>query len=119
VQYRDPSGNLQTLTDAHDTFLSIAAQCGLVGLAALIALIVYAARTTFPLRLLARDRNLVRLALGLAFLDAFAYQGLGGSYEDTRHLWLLLGLLLASRRIERSGNGSAPSMEKARHPQNG
>ncbi|HKT15303.1 MAG TPA: O-antigen ligase family protein [Allosphingosinicella sp.] len=100
VRYRDPSGNLQTLTDAHDSFLSIAAQCGSFGLAALVALIAYAVRLTLPFRLLPDGRNLVRLALGLAFLDGFAYQGLGGSFEDTRHLWLLFGLLLASRRIE-------------------
>ena len=100
VLYRDPSGNLQTLTDAHDSFLSIAVQCGTFGLAALVALVVRAARLSLPFRLMPDGRNLVRLALGLAFLDGFAYQGLGGSFEDTRHLWLLFGLLLASRRIE-------------------
>jgi hypothetical protein len=57
-------------------------------------------RGTAPLRLLADDRNALRLALGIAFLGAFAYQGLGGSFEDARHLWLLLGLFLAACRIE-------------------
>jgi putative inorganic carbon (hco3(-)) transporter len=42
----------------------------------------------------------VPVALGIAFLGAFAYQGLGGSFEDARHLWLLFGLLIASRRLE-------------------
>ena len=28
-----------------------------------------------------------------------AIQGLGGSFEDARHLWVLFGLLLAAERI--------------------
>jgi hypothetical protein len=38
--------------------------------------------------------------LGLTWLNAFVYQGLTGSYEDARHLWLLLGLLIAAERLE-------------------
>ncbi|MGE5722667.1 MAG: O-antigen ligase family protein, partial [Sphingomonadales bacterium] len=100
VRYVDPSGNAQLLTDAHNSYLSIAAQCGLVGLAALLVLIGYALRLTLPLRLSTGKPNAVRLALGLGFANALAYQGLGGSFEDARHLWVLLGLLLAASRIE-------------------
>ena len=42
---------------------------------------------------------MVAIALAIAWLDAFVYQGLTGSYEDARHLWVLLGLFLASYRI--------------------
>ena len=103
VRYMDPSGNLQLLTDAHNSYLSIAAQSGLVGLAALLVLIGYALRLTLPLRLAPGNPNAVRLALGLGFANALVYQGLGGSFEDARHLWVLLGLLLAASRIEAEG----------------
>ena len=41
-----------------------------------------------------KDQNsIVRTALGISFISAFLYQGLTGSYEDARHLWVLIGLL--------------------------
>ena len=98
VRYVDPSGSLHLLTDAHNVFLNFGVQCGLLGLAAMLLLIVQVARATGPLRL--DGHNVIRLGLGLAWLNAFVYQGLTGSYEDARHLWLLLGLLLASIRLE-------------------
>jgi O-antigen ligase len=100
VRYLAPAGNLQRLTDAHNMFLNIAVQCGIPGLAAILALVVYAFRHTAPFRFLPGGANTMRLGLGLAFLNGFAYQGLGGSFEDSRHLWLLFGLFLASGRIE-------------------
>jgi len=45
----------------------------------------------------------------LAFLVAFAYEGLGGSFEDARHLWVLFGLFLASGRL-------AEATDPPRHP---
>lgn len=99
VHYQDPSGAVQTLTDAHDIYLSIAVQSGMVGLVALIALIVYVFLRTRPFRPQPDDRNVATLGLGVAFLSSFGYQGIGGSFEDSRHLWLLFGLFLASVRI--------------------
>jgi hypothetical protein len=52
------------------------------------------------------DSNAVRLALALAFHNGLAYQGLCGSFEDARHLWLLFGLLCASQRIEVAAAGA-------------
>lgn len=101
VQYVDPSGNPQRLTDAHNLFLSIAAQCGLIGLAALLALIAHIARRTLPLRISASPAGIMRLGAGLGLLNGLVYQGLGGSFEDARHLWLAFGLLIACARIER------------------
>jgi O-antigen ligase len=103
VRYMDPSGNLQELTDAHNLFLSIAAQTGIVGLAGLAALIAWATRLTFSSR--AGGSASTRLILGLTFLDAFVYQGLGGSFEDTRHLWVLLGLLAAAGQLPVNPSG--------------
>jgi O-antigen ligase len=107
VEYRDPSGNLQQLTDAHNVFLSIAVQCGLVGLAALIGLVFHIGRRTLPLRLPDSAAGVVRLAAGLGLLNGLVYQGLGGSFEDARHVWFALGLLLASSRIQTVSTGSA------------
>lgn len=102
VRYQDPGGNLQRLTDAHNMFLNVAVQCGVIGLTALCALIAFASRRILPFRLLDANRNLLRLGIGFAFLNCLVYQGLGGSFEDARHIWLLFGLLLAADRIERT-----------------
>jgi O-antigen ligase len=107
VHYRSPSGYLQTLTDAHNTYLSVAAQAGLIGLTALGMLLIGVLRRTRPLRTLPEGVNAVRLGLGLSFIIAFFYEGLGGSFEDARHLWVLLGLFLASSRIERERGHAA------------
>jgi carbon starvation protein CstA len=37
---------------------------------------------------------LIHLALSCALIGAFLYQGLSGSFEDARHLWILFGLLV-------------------------
>lgn len=98
VEYFDPSGAFHLIGDAHNVFLNFAVQCGVIGLAAMILLVAYVARLTGPLRL--TGANVVRLGLGVAWLNAFAYQGLTGSYEDARHLWVAFGLLLVSVRLE-------------------
>jgi len=39
-------------------------------------------------------------AVGLALICSFVYQGLTGSYEDARHLWVLMGIFMAADRVE-------------------
>lgn len=97
VYYADPSGIPHVLTDAHNVFLNIAIQFGIVGLIALTLLIAAVAKRARALRF--AGTALIPLGLAIAWLDAFVYQGLTGSYEDARHLWVLLGLFLASYRI--------------------
>jgi O-antigen ligase len=98
VVFLDPSGILHGLDDAHNSYLNIAAQCGLAGAAALIAMIHHVAVRT---RLSAATRDgALSLLLGLAWLDGFAIQGFIGSFEDARHLWVLVGLWLASSRLD-------------------
>ena len=98
VGLANPSG-FEVLTDAHNVFLSIGAQCGIAGLAGLTALVAFVIART-PWRAGLQDQRLPQLLLGAAFLDVFVYQGLGGSFEDTRHIWVLLGLFMAADRIE-------------------
>jgi O-antigen ligase len=100
VGLANPTG-FEVLTDSHNIFLSIAAQCGLAGLAGLAALLAFViARTPWSAGI--RGKQLPQLVLGATFLDVFVYQGLGGSFEDTRHIWVLLGLFMAANRIELS-----------------
>jgi O-antigen ligase len=108
VRYMSPAGVLQQLTDAHNVYLSIAAQTGLIGVFGLAALLAYACR-------LCVHRRPQAAILAFTFLNAFAYQGLGGSFEDLRHLWVLLGLAAAAGRLdlsradESSHRAAAPS----------
>ena len=94
VPFQNPAGHLYTLYDAHNVYLSLGVQTGLPGLAALALLIFYVARRTAALSF-CRPAELVPLVLGLAWLDAFALQGLVGAFEDARFLWIILGLFLA------------------------
>lgn len=107
VHYQYVGGHRDLLTDAHNVFLNIAATCGIVGLAAMSALLAYVWRSTLPLRLGNCPAQVLRLGLGLGYLNCFAYQGLTGSYEDTRYLWILLGFFLVSLRLEREGGGAS------------
>ena len=65
-----------------------------VGLAGLAVLIAYAVRLTFSA---GAEGN--RFVLGVTFLTGFVYEGIGVGFEDTRHLWVLLGLLAAAASI--------------------
>lgn len=97
VTYAHVSGPLLTFTDAHNVLLSVGAQAGVVGLAALgwVLWESSAALRGAPARPLAWAS-----ALGVALV--FGYQGLSGAYEDARHLWLALGLALSSQRLART-----------------
>jgi O-antigen ligase len=99
VKYLDPSGDLEISTDAHNVFLSIAVQCGVIGLAALLLLLWHIASRSLPWRLEARAVSVIRLAVGLGLLIGLVYEGLGGSFEDSRHLWVAFGLFIVSDRL--------------------
>ncbi len=111
VRFVDPSGGVQRLTDTHNGFLNIAAQAGVFGLVAFVAVLVGAWRFARPGSVRPGAVAPMRLALGLAFLNGMAYQGLGGSFEDARHLWVAFGLLLVAWRVDSlpaPGLGSRP-----------
>lgn len=95
VAFQNPNG-FELLTDAHNIFLSIAVQCGIVGLVGLAAIVTIIVP---GLRPVGSRAGMARLVLCATFADVLLYQGLGGSFEDTRHIWLLLGLCIAAARI--------------------
>ena len=93
VPYVNPSGEFTIVTDAHNMPLSIAAQAGVVGIMGMTAIIAFAAREMM------RGREMV-FGLSLAFLSGLVVEGLVGSFEDARHLWLAYGLILVARKLE-------------------
>lgn len=96
VKFQNTDGSFAILNDAHNVFLSIAAQTGIFGLSAIAAIIAYLIYKIFPLKFTGKQADVFRLSFGLAFFSAFVCQGLVGSFEDARHLWILIGLLLVS-----------------------
>jgi O-antigen ligase len=100
VTYQNSDGTLSLLTDAHNVFLNVAAESGIFGLAALSILIVAIIRSAF---VGSNDGTIksVRFGLGIAFLAAFVYDGLTGSFEDARHLWVLIGFIFAAQEISK------------------
>lgn len=94
VHYETISGDRQYLRDAHNIALNVAGQSGLLGLAVFTMMVFYLVR-------MIRDHagsNDTFYALALAFIGAFLYQGLTGSFEDARHVWLLIGFLIAAKQ---------------------
>ena len=99
VEYLDLSGKNQRLDDAHNLFLNIAAQEGILGFLAILAITIYLSQKLFPLISTDDKPNIWRIGLTIAFVSGFIYQGLSGSFEDTRHLWVLIGLCLSVENI--------------------
>jgi len=102
VIFTNTDGTRSLLTDAHNTFLNVAAERGVFGLFALIITCwLVIGRGWRILQIRGRTGEAVNLAFGLvlAFAVAFVYQGLLGSFEDAKHLWVLLGMIIASEQI--------------------
>ncbi len=95
VRFLAPSGQKQLLTDAHNVYLNVAGQSGLVGLAALAVVVLFLCRRVLPLSGIAEESRIIRRTLLVAFATAFIYQGVTGSFENARHLWLLFGMMAA------------------------
>lgn len=102
VLFENADGSMSLLTDAHNFFLNIAAQAGVLGLVSLTVIFVYVLRLGFS-KQNAENVDPIKLVLGVAFFAAFGVQGLTGSFEDARHLWVLIGMIVAMDRI---GKGS-------------
>lgn len=93
TEYTVLSGENQLLTDAHNVWLNIFGQLGLFGFIAFLSLCLYLLwRCKFHLAD-QTEKSYIQTALSCAFIGAFLFQGLQGSYEDARHLWILFGLL--------------------------
>jgi hypothetical protein len=97
VPYTPLAGPNQLLLDAHNVWLSIAAQTGMVGVAAFCLLMWHLwNRTRFRIEANPCELELLHVALSCALVGGFLYQSLTGAFEDARHVWVMFGLLAAA-----------------------
>lgn len=108
VRYHVLSGMEQRLSDAHNMWLNVLGQTGLFGFTALMLMLGH---FTTRCRFRINDGQYAQIAISCAFVGAFLYQGLNGSFEDARHLWVLLGLFTAitAKEFNASGNDISPA----------
>jgi hypothetical protein len=98
VTFQNFDGTWSILTDAHNMFLNVAAQSGVPGLISLCLMILAITLTAF--RKTFGEMAALRTAFGISFISAFIFDGLTGSFENSRHLWVLIGLIMAVDRID-------------------
>ena len=103
VRFENTEGTFSLLTDAHNSFLSVAAQTGIIGFIAMIGLVIYLLRLGFK----NTANKTLRMGFAIAFLTAFVIQGLTSAFEDARHLWVLMGMLVAAATLERQIESTA------------
>ena len=94
VRYQNPSGRLESLTDSHQMWLNLLAQAGVPGIFAICLIGFVFVRNFLPADL-SSDKCTIKSALLIGFISAFLYQGLFGSFEDARHLWVWMGFMAA------------------------
>ena len=100
VLYLNTDGFYSLLTDAHNIYLSLASQAGIFGLIGLLFICYFGSRNF--IRGLQGKNNIsaLKFGLSLAFFCAFVYEGIFASFEDARHIWILLGLIAALDNFE-------------------
>jgi O-antigen ligase len=98
IGYVNPARIYELLTDAHNTWLSILVQSGVFGLAAFVGIIAHLLRGA-SLRASATAPDRIVSGLTMAVVAGFLYQSLSGSFENTRHVWVLFGLLAAAKQL--------------------
>ena len=107
VRYQSLAGPRQLLLDAHNMWLSIAAQTGLIGITVFCILLFHLLRRCRFRKELRNDMEILHLAFSCSFVGGFIYQGLTGSFEDARHVWLSIGLLCGVALDAKSNQNSS------------
>jgi O-antigen ligase len=101
VTFTNTDGTMSLLTDAHNSFLSVLGERGILGAIAFIITlaIIIRPRSLFKRSNTSYPPQLVSYGLRFALAIGFVYQGMVGSFEDAKHLWVLMGLALAANEI--------------------
>lgn len=102
-RYQVASGQKQLLRDSHQAWLNVFGQAGIVGLAAFIALCWYLFSVCRFRVQEDSERAAMLAACSCAFVGAFLFQNLFGSFEDARQLWVLIGMLVGLTGAVRGG----------------
>lgn len=93
VIFKSPTG-MQMLTDAHHTIISLLAQGGVVVFLSFGALLIFVLKIGWR-RIDDAAIDPIRMAVWISLFSGMLIQGLVGSFEDSRHLWVLMGMLVA------------------------
>ena len=99
VLFKSPSG-MQMLTDAHQTAISVLANGGIFTFTVFAGLVIYVLRSVRRVSITTNEIGAIRVALWLALFSGLFIQGFVGSFEDARHLWVLMGLIIAAERVD-------------------
>jgi len=84
---------LRSAMEAHNVWLNVAGQAGVLGLGAFVVLLIVLLRPVFPLiRHTDPVVGSVAIAVVAGVLGAVAYHGVFAAIEEARHNWLLFGL---------------------------
>jgi O-antigen ligase len=99
-------GGRGLVADAHDVWLNVAGQAGVIGLLTIVVLV--GAIGWWLVR--SRPLTPALLATGLGFAGVVLYQGLTLSIEQTRHVWVLLGVVAGVLARDQMGGGVTPTV---------
>lgn len=100
VIFENTNGSKAYLTDAHNIFLSVFAQNGIFGFLSFSVLIFYIIKTNFfHLDFGNKKTSDIFYLIAAAFVCSFLYQGLTGSFEDARHLWISVGFIFSAKAV--------------------
>jgi O-antigen ligase len=94
--------------EAHDIWLNVLGQAGVIGLAAFLWLVLEILRHFRGLRR-PGDGPLFALPAGLlgAVMGAFLFHGVFGALEEARHIWALFGLLTGCATVAARARGAS------------
>jgi O-antigen ligase len=88
VTYLDAAGVVELLGDAHNLYLGLLAKTGIIGLLSYLWVVLAAMFAPGSRKL----PSPIRTAILISLVQAIFYQGTAGSFEYSRHLWVLLGI---------------------------
>ncbi len=110
--FTDPSGDRHLLADAHNTYISVLGETGLVGFFTFMGIVGFI--TVGLVRWRPEDElcQTIKFCSLLALGDAFFYQSFTGSYEDARHLWVLFGITAAVTGLRNSAGPAAEPLNR-------